>query len=265
MDSNPVSAAVLRLLLPIFLGLSLTLSALAYDFSPGEVKEIVEVSEQIVKNFPPEEYFYVGLGRSPTPIMAYLEIFHPNNVRNVPISAMKSRLNDRFGRTDPLSAEAEARLNKHFDRFFGNPADFRGKKIVLIDFVNKGDGLMSTFDYLEKYSQTTNKGYQIELSPIRNILLSDGFLDRLSKREAAISKIIELKPGILSSKFVSQMYDNYAEYGRYDPNNLLHHTDNLIPREGYVWFQAELLKELRATKVKIPCKLFNVLKAILSK
>ena len=96
---------------------------------------------------------FVCVGRSPTPIAAYLQGRTPN-VCILPFSG--ARLNDLSGET---IAESRRQTRAHFDAMLG-PHMGGCSRIVLVDYSTSGQSILTTFnmvhDYLSHTGRTTN-------------------------------------------------------------------------------------------------------------
>lgn len=120
----------------------------AAHMSAEEFKSIQIASESIMEKFPPAEYIYLGVGRSPTPIVAYLSLVVPKKqVSQIPYSRAKETETDYNRKiqdsTPYMLKEIQIKhknlVMNHFDEYIPkllktNP----GKKIVFIDYVVNG-------------------------------------------------------------------------------------------------------------------------------
>jgi hypothetical protein len=119
---------------------------------------------RIMERFPPEKYHYLGLGKSPTPVIAFLQAYgeridplDPIEASNMPLSkfspvtsGMSSDQRKYVGGGE-LDAEQRGRLWDHFDAFVPHGPDSSGKAILLIDHVQTGKSLFATQKHLQDY------------------------------------------------------------------------------------------------------------------
>jgi len=125
------------------------------------------LAHHLLSRYPPDTHHYVGLGRSPTPVMAYLQAMAGHNDRitssNLPLSKFSPSEPSLFGgrqpnMTDALTDEQTARLHDHFDNFIPGTAALRGKSVVLTDFVTSGRSLRATQNHLQRYLNKRDGG-----------------------------------------------------------------------------------------------------------
>jgi hypothetical protein len=139
-----LKALILTLVITVF---SKTLLA---QLSYREYRSIRSIGEQIMDRFPPEDFQYVGLGASPTAIIAYLEsVLGPEAVTHLPLTngIMLARHYELHSDSSPHPEEI---LNHHFDTFL--PHEFTSKKnILVIDFANTGLSLQFVHKRLTDY------------------------------------------------------------------------------------------------------------------
>ncbi len=114
-----------------------------------EFQSVQQVSTYILLQYPRNEYIYIGIGRSPVPVMAYLQTEDETLVRNIPLTGF------RYGEvsTSPqLCLDEEKRLYQHFDQFLPTHSDLNGrKKALIIDFSFTGRSISAAKKYFKKY------------------------------------------------------------------------------------------------------------------
>lgn len=129
--------------------------------SKDEFTQVQTLAQQIMERYPPAQYHYLGLGKSPTPVMAYLQAYGERqpgiSATNMPLSKFGHR-SDSMSAAErrvvdgaALNAEQRGRLWDHFDRFVPGPGALQGKSILLIDLVQTGKSLVATQRHLEEY------------------------------------------------------------------------------------------------------------------
>lgn len=177
-------------------------------------KEIAKVSEEIIENCPPRDCLILGIGRSPTPILAFLEASGNTNVSSIPLTGFRY---NPFDETSLLPNE-EDELFKHFDRFVKDNIDSK-KKIVVVDFSVSGRSAFAATSYLKKYLK--EKEHKIKVSPVivsKESSIFNSSVGRTSKSYKVESFThIELeKDSTLGGQMLRSKYDNLSPYGTYE-------------------------------------------------
>lgn len=130
--------------------------------SEDELKQVGMLARNIMKKYPPDQYHYLGLGKSPTPVMAFLQAYGERvnplvSATNMPLSKFGHRMSGmssaerRVISGNELNEEQRNRLWEHFDNFVPGPDELEGKSILLIDLVQSGKSLVATQRHLEQY------------------------------------------------------------------------------------------------------------------
>lgn len=122
------------------------------EIGEKEFESIEKVSNHILTHYPREQYIYVGIGRSPVPIIAYLQSENRTLVRNVPLSKFQYG----FGiASSELNPTEEATLFQHFDNYLPSNEEMGERnKILIIDFSSRATSIASAQFYLTKYIQS---------------------------------------------------------------------------------------------------------------
>ncbi|MFJ9443427.1 hypothetical protein ACIRRH_16370 [Kitasatospora sp. NPDC101235] len=130
-----------------------------------EAMEAVErTARLVVEKYPPTEYFYLGLGRSPAGVVAYLHE-SDHGAMSMPLSSFRPRpqdpmavagwgLVDGLGRPNPVPSERQLdHLKLAFDTELGSlTADvLRGRKVLMIDYVQGAQSLVAAQHYVQEY------------------------------------------------------------------------------------------------------------------
>jgi hypothetical protein len=117
---------------------------------------VKEVGDWIKTWFPPEEWLYVGVGRSPTPFLAYLENEGCATV-GIPLSdfrapARSPSITDAYlgsVAASRLKPNEEALLDQHLSRYLlQTPAR---AKILVIDFTIQAHSLVAAHEQIERF------------------------------------------------------------------------------------------------------------------
>jgi hypothetical protein len=206
-----------------------------------------EIAEEIVQKYPPSEFVYVGVGRSPTPVTAYLKEAYPGSAVNVPFS--------RPSQTNVVTKEElQARVRALFDRFLKNEGVLKqGKKILLIDFSYHGQSLNMVNQFLNWYlkdqGQEQLKGYALAMvgaSDVKNI-------ERIQRMPSGRNmKIFHLNHERKWGFFSSQ-YDPWAEYPSLDITDRSLSIESIKKNPRYELLRQEFGK-IHAEKLANPCK-----------
>lgn len=110
---------------------------------PALLGELSELAGEVMRRYPPDQYYYVGLGRSPAGLMKMLEARGAGG-KNIPLSKMGH-----------IRAFDQTKLRNflfhHFDRTLPNAAALAGRKMVIIDWANKGGTLVNTKKFFDEY------------------------------------------------------------------------------------------------------------------
>lgn len=122
-----------------------------------EFEQIRELAANIMGTYPPRDYYYVGLGKSPTPLIAFLQASQVPAI-NLPLSKFSPALpgvtpSRDSGRGPALTGAQQQELTTHFDRFLPSQATLNGRAILLIDLSLSGRSLIATREYMQRYLQ----------------------------------------------------------------------------------------------------------------
>lgn len=107
---------------------------------------MIELAGEILRHFPPSDYDYVSLGRSAAAVAVILEeILRARgsgaSVHELPLSGL---------RHDMFEAEwYRENLREHFRRFFPEARGSEGRKVLVLDYVQKGGTLNKFASILE--------------------------------------------------------------------------------------------------------------------
>jgi len=130
------------------------------EIRQDEYAEIRAFCLQVLSRYPIDDCLFIGIGRSPTPMIGFFQEAGAAHAMNLPLSQFRHRPMGRAVEIDEkktdryqaLSESAVKALYQHFDRFFLFDAEaWRRKRWVLVDFSQTGDTLVSAFDYLSAY------------------------------------------------------------------------------------------------------------------
>ena len=119
-------------------------------------EEIRLLAYQLVSEFSPSRYLYVGVGRSPTPLIAFLQAIDRKVAINFPLSDF------HYSGKHMMDEENLKILHRHFEEFFGHYRK-KGKVIVFIDYVISGETLFNVQKYYQNFREK-DKAYPRSLS-----------------------------------------------------------------------------------------------------
>jgi len=97
--------------------------------------QVRDMAARILQEFPPDRYYYVGVGRSPTALIDFFRILDPGLACHLPASKAK------WIRPEDVSGPAAEQVGSHLRRFLPDPEVLGDRKLLLIDHVQSGLGL----------------------------------------------------------------------------------------------------------------------------
>ena len=131
--------------------------------------ELEQIGQEIISLFPPDKYLYIGIGRSPAPVIAWLQArAKVENPVQIPLSNFKLCKpvhGDNIGLPEFPSDEARAKLFRHFDNYLGMHSGFH-KKWLIIDVAESGNTLRSAGFALKEYAAEHNVDNSVEMLAI---------------------------------------------------------------------------------------------------
>jgi hypothetical protein len=221
--------------------------------NPDLLREIVSLAQKVQILCPPEDCYYLGVGRSPTPIVAYFQTINPLLSSTLPLSSF------RFQHPYPSTLQAQKdqelrlkegvleRIYEHFDRFLPQEEQLDQKRILLMDYTVTGMSLSSTLYYVRKYYEERGPSFQVDAVAF----LSNAFqafemqeygeadeIERILRKNAPgyrknfYENIILDRRSPLLRGFFYQIFDSMSEYDSF----LLSHSDIIPPKETSLEF-----------------------------
>lgn len=125
-----------------------------FSFSDKALAELNHLCQQIIHYFPPDQYFYIGIGRSPSAIIAWLQANYGNSAATqIPLSGFHLCPADDEGHIrEPQfpSEDAAAKLFHHFDNYLRAEVA-SDRRWLVIDVVMSGNSLKSAAYALTEY------------------------------------------------------------------------------------------------------------------
>lgn len=166
-------------------------SPASVNLSDGEYAEIKSVALNILERYPPERYYYLGIGRSPTPILAFFEVLGMDRkaVSSMPMSSVKY-----------YSKSTSHKIFQNFEILAPTASVIRKRKILMIDLWNSGGSIKRAHDLLRRYYRS--KGVSV-----------DGLGLAPFKRDSNIGSLHQMNVrSELGLPLVSMKYDPVAEW-----------------------------------------------------
>ncbi len=218
-----------RILFFVFLN-SFSLNSLSNDTSdPYKVRTILseeifqsikQISSLIRNECLAPECIVIGLGRSPAPITAFLEVVDPESTIDLPLSSFKYASTPQQASSLQLKALSEVdqtKLFNYFDSMIIKKLNASTSKILLIDFATTGQSLYSAQSFLEKYFNKIN---------MRMDVSSIGFgSHKESQRVRSVANAFSLKKtkyiglkenSALFERFIKEDFEQFAHFEKFD-------------------------------------------------
>ncbi|RKH10959.1 hypothetical protein D7V97_12560 [Corallococcus sp. CA053C] len=114
------------------------------------------------------DFLYVGLGRSPVVIMEFLRQVFDIDARDLPLSIETTKVEYSKGKRDVPYDEAMATFIDHY-----LPRDLlRGRKVILVDYVDSGYSLLSAQGLMEAHLKALGlyeEAEHVYIAPLTNL------------------------------------------------------------------------------------------------
>lgn len=174
--------------------------------SQYEYESLREIVIRLLRQCPPQNCVYVGLGASPTPLLAIIEgLYGEQATVHLPASRLHGEYNaSRFMRTDYGEPRFERVFARHFAHFLPNEK-IAGKKILLVDYANSGQSLTLVTKLLRRWLRKTGKKV-----PVRSVGLIGKEELRMNLKFKGISSI-KLNP-TMQHHLIQHGYDKFRKY-----------------------------------------------------
>lgn len=203
----------------------------ALDLVEMHQQELQRLTAKIQKNYPPSDYIYVGVGRSPALVTAFLDALG-SEVINLPLSNLS---NKKEGQSLDYNT-----LSKHFESFLLTDSK---KKMLFIDFSTRGRTILALEEIIEtlRFKGLFNLANKFEF-----FLMVDQMDYEVHVKKALESSLnsnfsvytLSRKPKSLGVALREQHFDNFSMYYQYDvldaedrtvyENPLFRHLDKAI-------------------------------------
>jgi hypothetical protein len=124
-------------------------------------RHLIGATQELLAAYPPDRYFYVGVGRSPSALVEALQALVPHGAQGFPVSGLSARANRA------ISAEPRAEYERHLDHFFPKPERLQGRTILLMDSVSGGATLLRMKEIFEGFLRSRGIEARVETMAIR--------------------------------------------------------------------------------------------------
>lgn len=177
-----------------------------YDYlSQSEYEALRDLSLRILERYPVERYRFVGLGRSPAPIIAFFESLAPDLAFTMPGSGLKRR----------LSRNSRRAFRRTFDRLATERGVFAdAKELVLLDFVQSGKSLRQAGRILRGHlrkQRALSLLSKRHIPKLEIVSIFDSSSPHYNETSAASGFDVAAYPTLVEH-FAGQAYDRVAEY-----------------------------------------------------
>lgn len=186
------------------------------DFNPKLFSEIQSVSKKILKHYDPKKTVFIGLGRSPTPFMAYMSLSPNIDTRFLPLSGLS--VFSTFYKADEIKFDSEdfSVLGEHLQKFLG---ELQGKDIVLLDMGITGQSLLYAMELVKSFLQKEGRTNTVK----GHILLTHTIPPELERKAFVYKKDLIITKIPTSMELFHhlhwQHFDSYAPYGSFHPDS----------------------------------------------
>ncbi|MBN8541239.1 MAG: hypothetical protein J0L82_12680 [Deltaproteobacteria bacterium] len=151
---------------------NLNVAAAHTDEFYSELKNVPRAMEQyestkeavidLMERFPPDKYVYVGIGKSPTPIIAFIKaIGGAEAAQSLPLTGIGPH--GSFKKNEPQSI---AKLHQHLSEFLPNIENLGGKKLVILDFADSATSLEFAAQEIRNFLDASYPQQKIELEVV---------------------------------------------------------------------------------------------------
>lgn len=196
----------------LFLVLVCSLSrASSVDLERKEYENARDLALLVLDKYPVENYTYVGVGRSVTPVVELLRELHPNEVKVLPLSNMYHRPSLHSDYMPPLKPEEENRLFDHFERFLPTPEQTLGKKVLFLDFVVGGGSAVATEEYLSKFA----KEKRPDIKPQMLIFSPTEKPEKIQAANKNYDVITTKKYDVINQRWLFSWFDHRSQFGSF--------------------------------------------------
>jgi len=221
-------------------------SAFAQEYSEPNYPEIKAIVTEILKQYPAEEHYFLGIGRGPTPIIAFIQLMGIS-AENIPLSHFGYfPIDNEWGKVAPAPVEVKGslmfkRIFEHFESYIPSAKDIGSKKLVIIDFSYTGLSIVSVHSFLKVFLEQKRSGIRLGMVTLQSgaglLHLSDKYDYYMSRKGLVID--LGDYPG-LDYAMSNSLYDEYSEFGFYNllkpnPKGLVRRTSAYQAYKSLIW------------------------------
>jgi hypothetical protein len=214
------------------------------------------VSLDILKNYSPDQYEYLMLGRSPMAIGAMLKNLLPNAVhylaysgehipgRNNTSAKRLSEFDQNLISYRKLTQEEEERLFDYFDSVLPSVEALAGRKLLIVDYCQYLGGMESFLAYFQLYRERRNYKGDIEVLVIPNKPLPFKAPTELSGTKIKV-QYYGNSASALTEDMKASLFEDAAPYGRFLPSKDQSPDPNKTPPLSLI-FENNLYQSMKA-------------------
>jgi hypothetical protein len=199
--------------------------------------EIKTTSLEILKKFPPEEYYYLSIGSSPLPFSAFFENLGISDITTIPLSGMK-----KLGKIEGIGREKlDSRIQQHLSQWMPSRKELKGKKILVLDYAGSGSGLIAATNVIKSFVEARRLGTEVQAVGLVPATMP-GTREKLL--ELGIFPIEMESRGRLASAMTYMWYKPWSKFGKWYAWNAK--TTSFKSRSEYDEFKKALGREMKA-------------------
>lgn len=190
-------------------------------FTPAVYEDGKRISFEILKDFPPSQFFYVGIGRSPLLFATIISLLYPQQTIFLPLS--------RFRTEEPLSPEDTMALEHHLELFLPDENTLEGKNILLIDYVSKGKSLSNAKKIVAEHITPRVRVFTAAI-------ITGQYANDVMKRTGFLpDHIYNIQNNSLHMMLTYSMFKKWSPYGGFRPP-----FQPLVPNPEYSSFRSTI-------------------------
>jgi hypothetical protein len=180
---------------------------------PDEYTLVRQIVMNAFRGYQPHEHYFLGLGRSMTAVVRFMQNLNPDLAGNVPLS--KGEGLDR----ELVSGKCSETVLAHFARFFPSQEVLGDRNLVIMDFVIDGEAFIGGKEMLERCLSQLVIRKRYSRTPalfgfvLVNNIGSQNWHDHIFP--AVRSSVKTFPVGGIPAYFYKGYHKNFSEYGTY--------------------------------------------------
>jgi hypothetical protein len=211
------------------------------------------VGEYLKSQCPPDHCAVIGVGRSPTPFIAYLQESTGNDHYAINLPLSRFRYDVKW--YPQLSKRGMRYLFKHFDLYLSQLDRAQLKEVLVVDYAQTGVSLIAARRHIRTYfnrvnsEQKSRKEDQVHVSSCA--VISSGQLDE-GVHPDLMHRIILPQRSALSQSLMKQVFDLSSQFDPFYIEYVKSSSDikRLSPRREYVKLRREIRRFLQQDRHK---------------